>query len=36
MPGANRTRSLVCEMEKHTSKVTTGTTGQAAFPAQWF
>jgi hypothetical protein len=32
MPGAGRTRSLVCEMKKHTSKVTTGETGRSGIP----
>ena len=36
MPGVFRTRSLVCENEKHTSKVTTGTPNTSAFPARWF
>src|SRR5690242_9343412 len=34
-PGVFRTRSLVCEWKKHTSKVTTGTPNIPAFPAQW-
>ena len=32
MPGASRTRSLVCEMKKHTSKVTTGRAEQSGIP----
>ena len=36
MPGTLRTRSLVCDEGRHTSKVTTGTPLTAAFPARWF
>jgi hypothetical protein len=36
MPGVFRTRSLVCENKKHTSKSTTGTPNIPAFPARWF
>jgi hypothetical protein len=36
MPGAGCARSLVCEMKKHTSVVTTVTPERPAFPAQWF
>ena len=36
MPGVFRTRSLVCESKKHTSKVTTGTPNIPAFPTRWF
>jgi hypothetical protein len=36
MPGARRTRSLVCESRKHTSIITTGTPNIPAFPARWF
>jgi len=36
MPGARCTRSLVCEKQKHTSKVTTGSPVDPAFPARWF
>jgi hypothetical protein len=36
MPGAQCARSLVCEMKKHTSIVTTVTPEHPAFPAQWF
>jgi len=32
MPGADRTRSLVCEMKKHTSKVTTGNAERSGIP----
>src|SRR6202035_5408689 len=35
-PGARCTRSLVREMIKHTSVVTTGSPENLAFPAQWF
>jgi len=36
MPGARRARSLVCEIKKHTSIVTTVTPVHPAFPTQWF
>jgi hypothetical protein len=36
MPGACSTRSLACESVKHTSKLTTGTPNDPAFPARWF
>jgi hypothetical protein len=37
MPGAQCTRSLVCDGNKHTSVVTTVTPEiTPAFPAQWF
>jgi hypothetical protein len=36
MPGVFRTRSLVCENKKHTSKSTTGTPNIPACPARWF
>ena len=32
MPDARRTRSLVCEVKKHTSVVTTGTPKQSGIP----
>ena len=37
MPGASRTRSLVCENKKHTSVVTTGSVGSFRHsPRDWF
>jgi len=36
MPGARRARSLVCEIKKHTSIVTTVTPVHPAFPTRWF
>jgi len=36
MPGASRTRSLVCEGKKHTSRSLQVQHGKPAFPAQWF
>ena len=37
MPGAKRTRSLVCESKKHTSVVTTVAPDSPGIPArEWF
>jgi hypothetical protein len=37
MPGARCTRSLACEMKKHTSVVTTGPPEKPGIPArEWF